>query len=57
MINANYAIDAGLDRFTTRLQLKAVKITPVPISLPCIAVTKKDIVALVNVLHSKEIQD
>lgn len=41
VINANYAIDAGLIRSTIQLRLKAVRITRTPTSLPFIAVMRR----------------
>ena len=59
VINANYAIDAGLDPVHDPIAVESGENNPYAniITVHRGDEKKKDIVALVNVLHSKEIQD
>ncbi|HDV1579369.1 TPA: methionine ABC transporter substrate-binding protein, partial [Escherichia coli] len=59
VINANYAIDAGLDPVKDPIAVESGENNPYAniITVHRGDEKKKDIVALVDVLHSKEIQD
>ena len=59
VIKANYAIDAGLDPVHDPIAVESGENNPYAniITVHRGDEKKKDIVALVNVLHSKEIQD
>lgn len=59
VINANYAIDAGLDPVNDPIAVESGENNPYAniITVHRGDEKKKDIVALVDVLHSKEIQD
>ncbi len=59
VINANYAIDAGLDPVKDPIAVESGENNPYAniITVHKGDEKKKDIVALVDVLHSKEIQD
>ncbi len=59
VINANYAIDAGLDPVKDPIAVESADNNPYAniVTVHRGDENKKDIVALVNVLHSKEIQD